>query len=308
MPSPAESLTERCVLATVVLYRRAPAESQSLCSILQLFRLNPRLAKYFSLVVYDNSPDSHALELSMDIPCTYVHQPENGGLATAYNFALERAEENRQQWLLLLDQDTTLSEGFLHELLEGVANLGGQSDVASIVPKIILGNRTLSPERNFIERIRHPFTRAYGNVGRDLVGIQPGGLVAYNSGAALRVAALRSIGGFPQEFWLDYLDHAVFFALAAKNYRMYVMREVIEHEPSQAKVSDVPVWRQRNILAAQTLFLKQHGSFVDRLLYRLWILRDSRGLWVSSPHRQLWKEALVHAAFLRTSAKRAPKP
>jgi hypothetical protein len=80
---------------------------------------------------------------------------------------------------------------------------------------------------------------------------------------------------------------------------MYVMRTEIEHEISQSNLSDVPAWRQRNFLWAQTLFVKQTGNFIDRLLYRIWVLRYSRTLLINHPDRSLWKEALSQAFVLR---------
>lgn len=308
MPISHQSSVERFILAIVVLYERAPEDSQSLTSILQILGQNPRLAQCFSLIVYDNSLEPHALEMSASVPITYMHEPANAGLARAYNFALKHAEDAHQEWLLLLDQDTTLSSRFLDELIECAQGLRDHGAIASIVPKIMLGSRTLSPEANFLQRIRRPFARYYGMVKVDYEGAEKEGLVAYNSGATLRVSALQSIGGFPEEFWLDYLDHAVFHALSARRYRMHVMREVIAHKPSQAEIGNVLEWRLRNVLAAQTLFVKRAGNFIDRQFYRLWLLRDSRGLWISSSHRSLWREALLHAVFLRTPAKRSLKP
>lgn len=295
-----ESSRERCILATVVLYGRAPSESQSFCSLLRILGANPDLAKRFSIILYDNSPDPHVIEAEVNIPIAYIHQPKNTGLAGAYNFALARAEEHRQEWLLLLDQDTTLSYEFLTELIERVVNLRDQYQVASIVPRLIAGDKLFSPEPNLIYQIRHQSRRLYNIARRNPADIEEVRLVAYNSGATFRVSALRSIGGFPEEFWLDYLDHAVCHALSAQNYSMHVMHAEIEHEPSMANLGEVPEWRMRNILLAQTLFVKKTGNFFDRLLYRIWVLRQSRSLWIRSPHRRLWKEALIHALLLNT--------
>jgi hypothetical protein len=86
---------------------------------------------------------------------------------------------------------------------------------------------------------------------------------------------------------------------------MYVMRAEMDHESSQASLKDVPASRQRNILASQILFVKQTGTFLDRLLYRIWLLRTSRSLWIHHPDKQLWKEALVQAFLLNPPIKGA---
>ena len=58
-------------------------------------------------------------------PIHYVHDPSNGGLAPAYNFALEHAESEGREWLLLFDQDTSLTVDFLVELVTLATTLHG---------------------------------------------------------------------------------------------------------------------------------------------------------------------------------------
>jgi GT2 family glycosyltransferase len=307
MPLSHHSTSQDSISVVIVLYKRAPSESQSFCSLIQILGANHDLAQNFSLILYDNSPQQQNFEGAVDFPFLYKHDPTDAGLSAAYNFALARAQEKQHQWLLLLDQDTTPTCDFLRELLASTTSLGAQQDVASIVPKLLVDGKIFSPAAHFIDQVRHQYRRSNHAVSRDLVGVQRGRLVAYNSGAALRVSALSSIGGFPEEFWLDYLDHAVFHALSVRGYRMYVMRTEIEHESSQATLSSVPVWRQRNLLLAQTSFAKQAGNFFDRLLYRIWLLRYSRILWIRHPDRRLWKEAALQSLLLKTRMDKAQK-
>jgi GT2 family glycosyltransferase len=307
MPLSHHATTQDSILVVIVLYKRAPSESQSFCSLLQILRADQDLARHFSLILYDNSPQRHNFEEAIDFPLLYEHDPANAGLPAAYNFALARAQEQQHQWLLLLDQDTTPTLDFLKELLATTTSLNTQQEVASIVPKLLVDGKIFSPAAHFIDQVRRQYRRSNLAVSHDSVGIQQERLVAYNSGATLRVSALCSIGGFPNEFWLDYLDHAIFHALSVRGYRMYIMRTELEHESSQATLSKVPVWRQRNLLLAQTLFAKQTGNFFDRLLYRIWLLRYSRTLWIRYPDRRLWKEAAIHSLLLNTHPAKPPK-
>ena len=292
-------------MAVIVLYQRAPHESQSLCSLMRVIEANPHLADLFSLVLYDNSSERHDFRPIVDFPVLYEHDPTNAGLATAFNFALAHAEDQKSEWLLLLDQDTSPTSDFFCELAECADRLLTQREVASIVPKLLVHGKVLSPEAHFIDQLRHQYRRSGHSLHRDHVGVQQGRLSAYNSGATFRVSALRMVGGFPGKFWLDYLDHAVFHSLSSQGLRMYVMRAEIEHEISQSNLSEVPAWRQRNFLWAQTLYVRQTGNFIDRLLYRIWVLRYSRTLWINHPDKGLWKEALSQA-FLLKLEKSAP--
>ncbi len=217
---------------------------------------NPDLAEHFSLVFYDNSPQPQALTMAADFPIHYVHDPSNGGLATAYNFALTRAESEQREWLLLLDQDTSPTREFIFELVQAATSLQGQPEVAAIVPKLMVDGVVHSPAIPFIEQLRRQF-RPQKPMGQDVVGILQQPVCPYNSGSTLRVSALRSMGGFPQEFWLDYLDHAVFHALLLRGYRVYMMLATLMHEASYSDLDSVPYWRLHNILMAQTLYVKQ---------------------------------------------------
>jgi GT2 family glycosyltransferase len=292
------------ILALVVLFMRAPSDSESLCSLVQILSENPDLGKYFSIVIYDNSPAEQNSVLESRFPVFYKHDATNAGLPGAYNFALTRAFEDHCEWLLLLDQDTPITHQFVTELIACARTLRNQPQVASIVPKLLVDDKIYSPIAHFIDQLRHQYRRSHA-VSKGTVGVQEGRLVAYNSGAALRVAAVRSIGGFPEEYWLDYLDHALFHSLFVRGYHMYVMQAQIAHGASQANVSDVPGWRQRNLLLAQGRFVQQTGNVVDRMLYRIWLLRYSRILWIRHPDKRLWREAIFKALFLKRGTKPA---
>jgi GT2 family glycosyltransferase len=282
------------ILAVIVLYNREPWQSQSVSSLCAILKENPGWAQHFSLVLYDNSPHSQSHTVPADFPIDYVHDPSNGGLARAYNYALARAESEEREWLLLLDQDTSPTREFLSELLETVTTLHATSEVAAMVPKLMVQGVIHSPATQFIDQMRRQFRAGKKPIGKEVVGVQQQPMNAYNSGATIRVSAMQAIGGFPAEFWLDFLDHAVFHALHVHGYRMYVLRATLAHDASHSDIGSVPGWRLHNVLMAQTLYVKQRGNFVDRLLYRIWLLRNSRKL----RHDPRMRRETVKQAFL----------
>jgi GT2 family glycosyltransferase len=282
-------------LSVIVLYNCELAQSQSFSSLLQILKENPECAKNFSLVLYDNSPAPQSHAISADFPISYIHDPSNGGLASAYNFALVRAESEEREWLLLLDQDTTLTSKFILELVEAARTFHSRAEVAAIVPKLRVNGRIDSPASDFFGLLRRQFLPPEQAMSEDVVGIQQQRLCSYNSGSTLRVAALRSIGGFPAEFWLDFMDHAIFHALFVNGYRVYVMLATLTHDSSYSDIDNLPLWRLRNILLARTLHVQRSGSLIDRLLYRIWLLRYSRNLRKSCKDRRVWRETALQA-------------
>ena len=281
------------ILAVAALYKQSPTESRALSSFISIMQANPELASQFSLVVYDNSPEVQ--EARNDFAHHYMHDPTNGGLVAAYDYALLRAEKMGCEWLLLLDQDTILTPEFFFELIACISTLRIEDKVAAIVPKLLAQGIIQSPAEHFIDYIRHQFAPSPDTSSREVVGVQRGRINAYNSGSTLRVAVLRSMGGFPKEFWLDYLDHAIFHALFSAGYHVYVLRAVLKHDLGGGELNTLPIWRFRNMLKAQTLFVKRVGTLGDRLLYRFWLLRSVRRLRADCYDKRIWKETALQA-------------
>ncbi len=254
------------------------------------------------VIVYDNSPEYQATAPSLPLNLTYYAAPENGGLAPAYNLALRHALEQQSEWLLLLDQDTEVTASYLQELLALSASLSADESVAAVVPKLAWNGRVQSPEDHLFDQLRSQFQHRDHGVSLSASGIQSHRLVAYNSGALMRVRALDAIGGFPSDFWLDFLDHAVFHMFAARGCYIYIMQSVLAHPLAHTNRHEVPLWRERNVLSAQTLFVKRFGSFMDKLRYRVFLLRMSRQSFHACSDRRVGLEKMLQAIFLRVPA------
>ena len=277
------------ITAVIVLYERAPAESEALVSLQEIFAADKSLASRFSLLLYDNSLSPHTVE-GLRVDCVYVHNAKNGGLAAAYNYALDRASQKRSEWLLLLDQDTTLTADYITSLLGTTLKYESDLSVSSIVPLIEMQNRIYSPEQDFFYHVRHQFPRMrYYPIARETHGLQKKWLNAYNSGAAIRVSALKQIGGFPEDFRVDYLDHAVFHQLNLDGRWMVVLPAVLQQKLSHKDLNDVSPDRHNSVLQAQSLFMARYGTWIDRQLYRLWLLRRSRDYRALCGDPRVWK-------------------
>jgi GT2 family glycosyltransferase len=297
--SPPIPATAAQIVAVAVLYKQSIFESASVASLLRILDGHADWRQQFSLVLYDNSPEPQALPADLPLTPTYIHDGGNGGLAPAYQYALDQATAVGASWLLLLDQDTRLTEEFVAECLQRFADLDGSPEIGGIVPKLVANGIIYSPESDFLYRLRRQFRKERHPVEAMAVGVQPKPLSAYNSGALLRVDALQKIGGFPKAFWLDYLDHAVFQEMQHHGFRLFVMEAVLEQNLSHLDLDSVPHWRHRNVLTAQTQFVRRYGNWKDRIWFRIYLLRTALFLFVTRRNRWLWKEMLLQAVVLR---------
>ncbi len=281
----------RKIQAVVVLYKVAVGHSATLQSLRGIFAAQPALREQIDLLIYDNSPEAQSAddlrqlgELGENVE--YRHDGSNGGLSTAYGYALDLAVVADLPWLLLLDQDTTLTPELFAELLAAI-DAGPPAPVCAIVPRQVRDGVLLSPR----------LVRG----GRDLpveTGIATERLTVFNSAACVRVSALQAIGGFPREFPLDYLDHIVFHRLQAPGSRLLVLPVSIEHQLSIKNLAEeMSLERYKRLLAAEWGFIREVRPKGGAPVQRIRLLQ--RALSQRSMPNKAYAKATFASAFAR---------
>ena len=262
------------ITAVLVLYRVEAEASpcfQSLRRALLDLQVSPDA---FSLLLYDNSPEPAAATPQFPAMLRYLHDAANGGVAAAYNAGLDVARGNGSSWLLLLDQDTALTTEYLRELLALTESVPEQT--VAIIPRLMQDGMLHSPQR--IPRLSHR------PLPTRVTGLLPLEVTAFNSGAAIRVSAL---GRFPEHYWLDFLDHAVFHELQAHGGKVWLMDAELQHSLSTERLgTDASLDRYRNVVLAERDFYSEYGSFVDRLFHRLRRLKQTAGQLLKVPDKR----------------------
>ena len=82
--------------------------------------------------------------------------------------------------------------------------------------------------------------------------------MAINSGALIRVEFLNIIGGFNEDFPLDYLDHWLFHEIYENGYKVRLLDLTLEHELSVMDYSRVSLARYQSILESEIKFFKNY--------------------------------------------------
>ncbi len=105
----------------IVVYNTKLETSESFQSVEGMRRKGTTL----DLIVYDNSPTPQQPIEPPGLRITYFHDPENSGVSKAYNVAAAHATALRKEWILLLDQDTTLPPDLLEAYQSEIARHPG---------------------------------------------------------------------------------------------------------------------------------------------------------------------------------------
>jgi GT2 family glycosyltransferase len=237
------------ITIVIVIYKQLIEKSKTFQTLKQTLFNTPNIARNTTLILYDNSASRQEfMNVSIgELTIFYVHDHRNLGIATAYNYAFEKAKENGSEWILLLDHDTKLTEEFFRQLqlLDSL-----DKEVVAVVPRIISENVLVSPV--FADTLR-PL-----KAEKPKPGIQDTPVMAINSGTLIRVSFLKEINGFNQQFPLDYLDHWLFHEIYENGRKVWVLETVLNHELSVMDYSRVSLQRYQSILNAEINFYKNY--------------------------------------------------
>ena len=236
------------ILAVVVLYQLQPEDSRAFVTLKQAAEQLRAKGGNIKILLYDNAPPEVSPN-SFPAYVMYEGAKDNRGLAGAYNRALELAVNEGYEWLLTLDQDTSLPEDFLTAMAERIERISDDSAVAAIVPQVWGKGKRLSPNRFVAGAWPLHYPAGY-------VGIPQEPTFAFNSGSMLRVEALQTIGGYDARFWLDYCDAFLYRRLQKRDYKVFVAGDIpLQHEFSMQDFKNrVSLARYTNIVEAGSAF------------------------------------------------------
>lgn len=202
------------------------------------------------ILIYDNSRQERAKPLDGLPNCIYVHDAGNGGTAAAYACAAVMANELGLDWLLLLDQDTLLPDNYFEAAGDALTRTT-QLPVA-MLPWVFHGSAVVSPAS----------VTTFGKIKpldyQDNLIFTPN-LTGISSGCMLSVSAFFSCMPFPENLWLDYVDHWIFANLRLRNNAIIGFDAKLQHNLSVFDVKTLSVTRLTSILDGEFSFLAMQG-------------------------------------------------
>lgn len=151
------------------------------------------------LYIVDNSDEikSEINNLKSFSNVRFLNNKGNIGIAPALNKAANKAVEDGFDYLLTMDQDSQISSDLVKKMLIEFEKDGG---IGVLAP--------------FVVHLNNPKT----SLGFGLEKI----IVAMTSGSIMRLSAYTEIGGYPEELFIDYVDHE--YCLRMKSFGFKVLQ------------------------------------------------------------------------------------
>jgi rhamnosyltransferase len=245
-----------------------PTGAQSICAVLVSFHpdadlpagVNRILGQVGALVIVDNGSGEATLrmltELSLDPRISLERNRQNLGVASALNIGIRRARALGYEWVLLFDQDSVPDAGMVEELIAAHASFPEPARLA------VLGAG--------FRDIHKPETEPGDSTAPAPAWREVESVIT--SGSLLELSTLDRIGGFRDDFFIDYVDSEFCFRARALGYRVAMTRKPLMSHAIGASthhaILGVRKWtsnhspdRRYYMARNDTIMLKEYGGF-----------------------------------------------
>jgi rhamnosyltransferase len=158
---------------------------------------------------------------------------DNYGLAYGQNYAIDKYRVPAHEYILMLDQDSLLSDNAVDQLVENADRLIAEGKtLAAVGPRLI--DQTTNYEYPFIQISKALVKKVFKFDKNIAVSI------LISSGMLINIKALDSIGLMKTEFFIDHIDTEWCFRARTKGYQLYGVPAAVMHHSVGDK--SVKVW------------------------------------------------------------------
>jgi rhamnosyltransferase len=217
------------VAAVIVLYHPNLALLQRLVDTV--------VGQVARIYIIDNTPEPPSEMIiflkQFAAPITYRALGDNMGIALAQNVGIREALQQGCTHVLLLDQDSALSEGMVDLLLSAEASLIAQGNKVAAVGPVYIDEKTGKPS----PAVRNQALRAK-YIPLDLSTREPvetDHIIA--SGALIQSSAFAVVGMMREELFIDWVDIEWGLRAKSKGYNSYIApTALLQHSIGDATV------------------------------------------------------------------------
>jgi len=173
-----------------------------------------------ALVVVDNGSSADGISAlrtaSQNLGYQLIENGKNLGIAEALNQGVRWAKSMSYPWVILFDQDSTITDGFMSSMFAAWESHPSRERVCSLHPRYVDPETGIEPE---VRRAR-----------------DGGPIMSLTSGALMTAWIFDRIGYFASEYFIDSVDFEYCFRIRAAGYLIADSRQaVLLHAAGYAK-------------------------------------------------------------------------
>lgn len=167
-----------------------------------LTNINSYIYQVDKLYIIDNSSLITGFvqkEYQSNSKVVYIFNGKNIGIASALNMALFKADEDGYKFLLTMDQDGYFEDKVINDLITKIYE-DEKIGLVSAKHRYSVGKNESEKKQTIIDE-----------------------LVAMTSGNIVRVKLFRSLGGYKDDLFIDYVDHEICLRLNTLGYKVEIL-------------------------------------------------------------------------------------
>ncbi|HEY1255450.1 MAG TPA: glycosyltransferase family 2 protein [Terracidiphilus sp.] len=246
-------MTVPSVCAVIITYHPNASMLENIYSV---------LAQVRQMVIVDNGSSADELDplrnASRDHGFHLIENGENLGIAEALNQGVRWAKSEGYPWVILFDQDSKITDGFIEQMFTAWEVHPDRERVSSIQPRYV------EPEIGVEWEVRR---------ARD-----GGPITSMTSGSLMPVWIFDKIGGFASEYFIDEVDTEFCFRMRAAGYHITDSRQaVLMHASGHPKKFSILGYKFRpaHHSAVRRYYMSRNRLVVYRkyfLVFPVWVL------------------------------------
>ena len=238
------------------------------------------------VIIVDNASNQEArnrlkqLE-DEDIKVHCIWNEENKGVAAAINQGFEWARNHHYEWILTLDQDSTVKNSFIETLMNVYQKIESKEKIA------IVATNYIDP---YIQQIHFRVRE-----GAPLEWIERKTVIT--SGSLILMSAYNTIGPFRDDFFIDGVDNEYCLRARAKGFKIIFVLKLLFYHPigQKTKVSIPFLPKFKIILTNHNCFRWFYISRNQCILTKEYFFKDF--FWASGQFIRLCGLILIMVVF-----------
>ena len=178
----------------------------------------------------------------------YIDMKGNYGLSVAYNHAIKHLLEKSCEWIVLLDQDTLLSNDYISELIK-ISDLDA-SEYLIYAPTVKSGNQTLSPRYFKKDKLQTTLNKDNNSL-----------FALINSGIVINKSVFETFGMYDEGLFLDMIDYDFLLNIYCKNkdIKISIINAELNQSFSGSQISNNDKKRFQNYKNDLRIYVKKNA-------------------------------------------------
>lgn len=233
------------ITISLVAYAQKFTETESFRSLL---KMSDSIKSRLNIIIFDNGNNNYSdVRLPADfhsISYLYNENIQERGTRIAYETTLVHSND---EWLMLLDDDTSLTENYITLLLTEIESRDRDGEIVAYCAKIYDHETQISPTASeTLDMLLYPKG----------AGVYEENISALSSTVTLKKTFIEEMGGFSKDFPLDYLDHWIFYKIISNQKKVKVLNCKLSHRLSVQDLPSLSEERFYSIFSSEYRFYK----------------------------------------------------